>query len=542
MKKRDYWHMQMSLPHGRGEVKINPIDLLKEQTPLIGIGEWDNIKCRYFKNKENQKRGFRLGDIVVVHEGAKPIALCKIISKSFKDKTLKDTYYLENFREVEILEFYNGNNRFPQPQGTLSISENEDTDTWIFIDNWLNKVENYKDMKEYSKILEKKKQIILQGAPGTGKTYASAEIAMRLIDKNNDLGIDYSDRGKLMLAYNKAVKDGQIVFTTFHQSLDYEEFVEGIRPDSVNGQISYDVKPGLFKKFCEKALIVEGSKSIFEQIDDYLLSVSGDKNKKIIPTKSGKSSVEVWYDGNTTIQVKSIDSKAQKSNGVSLNIEKVKLQALGEEKEPNWPAYADAIISAVKNSNSTESRNDKPFVLIVDEMNRGNVSKILGELITLLESDKRIGEQNEIKLKLPYSGEEFGVPSNVYIIGTMNTSDRSVGYIDYAVRRRFAFVALKADVGAIEGYYSNGKSTVLKTKAISLFERVSAIINNNISPEFAKDDLMIGHSYFMAKDEEELKLKLKYEIKSILQEYVKDGILLNNGEEKVLGLINELAI
>lgn len=445
--------MQMSLPHGRGEVKINPIDLLKEQTPLIGIGEWDNIKCRYFKNKENQKRGFRLGDIVVVHEGAKPIALCKIISKSFKDKTLKDTYYLENFREVEILEFYNGNNRFPQPQGTLSISENEDTDTWIFIDNWLNKVENYKDMKEYSKILEKKKQIILQGAPGTGKTYASAEIAMRLIDKNNDLGIDYSDRGKLMLAYNKAVKDGQIVFTTFHQSLDYEEFVEGIRPDSVNGQISYDVKPGLFKKFCENALIVEGS-----------------------------------------------------------------------------------------DSNSTESRNDKPFVLIVDEMNRGNVSKILGELITLLESDKRIGEQNEIKLKLPYSGEEFGVPSNVYIIGTMNTSDRSVGYIDYAVRRRFAFVALKADVGAIEEYYSNGKSTVLKTKAISLFERVSAIINNNISPEFAKDDLMIGHSYFMAKDEEELKLKLKYEIKSILQEYVKDGILLNNGEEKVLGLINELAI
>ncbi|MEI0550773.1 AAA family ATPase [Brachyspira intermedia] len=279
-------------------------------------------------------------------------------------------------------------------------------------------------------ILKQKKQIILQGAPGTGKTYITAEIAVSLID-----GDTLNDRKSLMNRYKELIEKNQIYFTTFHQSMDYEEFVEGFKPVSNGNNIYYEVKDGIFKEACNKIL----------------------KN-------------------NTT-------------------------------------------------------------VLIIDEINRGNISKIFGELITLLESDKRNGSENEIKVVLPYSKETFSVPSNLYIIGTMNTTDRSIGYIDYALRRRFAFITIKAQKEKIENYY---KDDDLKQIATGLFDTIEEIINENLNDEFDIDDIMIGHSYFIAKDIEELKTKLNYEIKPLLLEYLKDGILQNNNELK--NIIKDLMI
>ena len=156
------------------------------------------------------------------------------------------------------------------------------------------------------------------------------------------------------------------------------------------------------------------------------------------------------------------------------------------------------------------------YVIIIDEINRGNVSKIFGELITLLETDKRIGGEHPIKVTLPYSKKSFGVPSNLYIIGTMNTTDRSVGNIDYAVRRRFSFVTLKADKELV-------KQNSIPT-AVELFESVESFLKKNrIDMDF--DDLMVGHSYFFAKDENELTLKWQYEILPLLNEYIKDNIV-----------------
>ena len=160
------------------------------------------------------------------------------------------------------------------------------------------------------------------------------------------------------------------------------------------------------------------------------------------------------------------------------------------------------------------------YVLIIDEINRGNVSKIFGELITLLEADKRIGGEHPIKVTLPYSKELFGVPSNLYIIGTMNTTDRSVGNIDYAVRRRFAFVTLKADRQILVSKYGE------ESKQVQLFDAVFTFLNDDKKhPDMDIDDLMVGHSYFMANDDNELKLKLKYEIIPLIMEYSKDGIV-----------------
>lgn len=215
-----------------------------------------------------------------------------------------------------------------------------------------------------------------------------------------------------------------------------------------------------------------------------------------------------------------------------LNIEKVKMQALGDGEENNWRQYAQAFINAVKRKYFTTT--NKPVVLIIDEINRGNVSKIFGELITLLESDKRSQGNHPIKVMLPYTKTEFGVPSNLYIIGTMNTTDRSTGTLDYAIRRRFAFVTLQSDRSIIEKHYDELKDEELKDKAVALFDDIKKFIENpkHLCGDMSIDDLMIGHSYFMAEDEEELKDKVEYEIVPLIKEYINDGILNVKNEEK----------
>ena len=307
----------------------------------------------------------------------------------------------------------------------------------------IKKVDYYK----YVKLLQQHKNLILQGAPGAGKTYITPEIAMGIIDKKN-IG---EDRKKIIMpAYQKAIEDGQIAFVTFHQSMDYEEFVEGWRPTrgtTNQNSMSYEVRDGIFKQLCSNA--------------------AGD--------------------------------------------------------------------------------HENNYVLIIDEINRGNVSKILGELITLLEKDKREGEENETRVILPYSPdseEKFSVPSNLYIIGTMNTADRSLGHIDYAVRRRFVFDTLQSD-RKIMSKYSDYHDEELRKDAESLFDRVKNIFTgtnddkseyNNVIADVAPDDIMVGHSYFLAKSREELESNLKYQIKPLLLEYIKDGILSSNVKEDIKNL------
>ena len=170
----------------------------------------------------------------------------------------------------------------------------------------------------------------------------------------------------------------------------------------------------------------------------------------------------------------------------------------------------------------------KPVVLIIDEINRGNVSRIFGELITLLEADKRLGGAHPLAVTLPYSKDEFAVPEKVYIIGTMNTTDRSTGTLDYAVRRRFAFVTLKSKIEMVRQFYSDEN---LKSKAVSIFENVRSFVDKYNAGDMDLEDLMVGHSYFMAADEDVLKMKMTYEVVPLMREYVKDGILNCKPEE-----------
>ena len=533
--KSDYdrfWHIQMHLPEGKGGTEIDSKQMLLEKEPVIGTGEWDDTQCHNFKNIEN-------GSIVLVRKGGQALALCQIISNNFHSDELTQKYLNVNFRKVKILSWAS---EYEQPrsrlfsQGTFSPCS-KGTEQYLYIENWLNHMNSISYLEKYSRLLLKKHNIILQGAPGTGKTYNTAAIALRTLGIQD---INLTDHKTVMERYNSLLGD-QIFFTTFHQSLDYEDFVEGLKPHvqtDENGNsigVTYEPEDGIFKRACN-AVRTDQSKNIVECIDDYIQKIKGYNNKREIPTVTGRSSLYVWWkEGNTTISTRSVNSTSSRGEEYSpspLNIEKIKLQALGNGSENNWPAYAQAFIEAVKEEYQVTT--DKPVVLIIDEINRGNVSKIFGELITLLEPDKRLNGNHPIKVMLPYTKTEFGVPSNLYIIGTMNTTDRSTGTLDYALRRRFAFVTLKSQKSVIEKYYSDAGNNALGDIAASLFEDIRDFIKSpdHLSGEMSIDDLMIGHSYFMADSEEDLKDKMEYEILPLINEYINDGILNVKEEEK----------
>lgn len=398
-----------------------------------------------------------------------------------------------------------------------------------------------------AKLLQSKHNIILQGAPGTGKTYNTAAIALAALDVTD---VDLNDHKAVMKRYDSLLGD-QIFFTTFHQSLDYEDFVEGLKPhvqtdaDGNSIGVTYEPEDGIFKRACN-AVQTDQSKDIVECIDDYLQKIKGYQNKREIPTVTGRSSLYVWWkEGNSTVSSRSTNSTSSRGEEYTpspLNIEKIKLQALGKGCENNWQSYAQAFIEAVKRE--YHATTDKPVVLIIDEINRGNVSKIFGELITLLESDKRSNGNHPIKVMLPYTKGEFGVPSNLYIIGTMNTTDRSTGTLDYALRRRFAFVTLKSQDSVIKKYYSDAGNDELGSVAVALFDDIKKFIENpnHLCGDMSIDDLMVGHSYFMAESEEELQDKVEFEILPLINEYIIDGILNVKNDEKKMAFNSWLSL
>ena len=454
-------------------------------------------------------------------------------------------------------------------------------------------------IKDFTQILSIKKNIILQGAPGTGKTYNTAALALSICGET----IPESHK-EIMKRYDELQKEGRIGFCTFHQSMDYEDFVEGIKPKTVNEQVSYEIEPGIFKTMCEnaKSIITEKKSDkidfsktrVFKmslgekgkddaEIFDYCiennvvgLGWGGDKDFsqckkredfKALDDTWGAFAMEVftqWMQIGDIILVsdgtKSVKAIARVLGeyefrkdapidmcqfrkvewlytGDLIPISKLYDKNLSQQSiyafyfTPRYgkPDYNGTIkVDVINDIISGEVDDEVPqnHVLIIDEINRGNVSKIFGELITLIEADKRLGGVHPIKVTLPYSKESFGVPSNLYIIGTMNTTDRSVGNIDYAVRRRFAFVTLKADRQILVNKYGE------ESKQVQLFDAVFAFLNEEKKhPDMDIDDLMVGHSYFMADDADELKLKLEYEIIPLIREYCKDGIIITKKEE-----------
>lgn len=354
---------------------------------------------------------------------------------------------------------------------------------------------------------------ILYGPPGTGKTYHTIDKALEILGENLE------SRDEKKAKFDEYVKNGQIVFTTFHQSYGYEEFVEGIKPSlnsDENSQINYKVKDGIFKELCKKALENRDDIESFNfYINDLKEKTKEDANnpEKYFQLPNTKYSIQ--YRGGKTFRIKFDDmSKNHKDYPVSIdNIEK--LYKTSNIDEIYNSAYVKAILNYLKSQGlkdykEKDEKINLPYIIIIDEINRGNVSKIFGELITLIEPSKRIGESEELKVALPYSGKKFGVPKNVYILGTMNTADRSITSLDTALRRRFEFVEMMPDPDLLKNVFickdvenpnkdedylgddakTEGFAEILQNILISINKRIEFLLDR---------EKTIGHAFFMSE-------------------------------------------
>lgn len=278
---------------------------------------------------------------------------------------------------------------------------------------------------------------ILYGPPGTGKTFNTINRALEIIGES----IEGKSRDTIKADFDKKLQEGQIVFTTFHQSMSYEDFIEGIKPTPPaidDRYLKYEVTPGIFKRLCEKAS--EKQLSNFNDAYNKLITsiVNNDNELMELKTPTGKS---FYFNVNSNNNLNLHTGTERKKQGVvtAENLEKL---TQGIDVFRGWEGYANSILNYLKSECQLvvkENKKKANYVLIIDEINRGNVSQIFGELITLIEENKRMGRSEALEVTLPYSKGKFSVPSNLYIIGTMNTADRSVEALDAALRRRFSF-------------------------------------------------------------------------------------------------------
>ena len=457
------------------------------------------------------------------------------------------------------------------------------------------------------RIWERRKNIVLYGAPGTGKTYDVPEFAVRLCDPAF-MAADPS-REEIVSRYNQLKTEKRIAFTTFHQSLDYEDWIEGLRPVvNENNQVTYEIESGIFKKLCEEAerpVVKDKQVGIADNAVVWKVSLAGTGDNDVRRECMENNHIRIGWDDYGPVISDETDWSIYNGEGKQIldaYINKMKIgdivmscyssqtiDAIGvvvgdyefEDKFPNYKRVRrvnwlvkninenivemndgktmtlgtvyrlnsitlDNVKSILEkyNTSSKMEENDKAYVMVIDELNRGNVSKVFGELITLLEADKRKGRINAESVVLPYSKKTFHIPNNVYLIATMNTADRSLGSLDYAIRRRFAFIAEKPFGLEVDGFDED------------LFEKVSSLFVKNfdeykesswdltmklepadtLSEEYKPEDVWIGHSYFLMQDEEgndNTTDRLLYEIIPLLEEYVRDGVLTAEAQDVI---------
>ena len=461
-----------------------------------------------FSNGENK---MNIGDIVIAKKGTKALlGYGKVISDYYFDE---ERAVYKHCREVKWLKkgVWDANNNLPTKTLTDVTTYNSDIKGIKYAQYLLNIMNGNTQAQEDNlviKLLKYKPQIILQGPPGTGKTREAKRIAKAL------LGLGENDS----LEDNKQFK-----LIQFHPSYSYEDFVRGIvaKPNEEEDGIIYTAENKVLAEFAEKALKAFQEPIKWENFRDFL-------------EKEKKEGREVYFDEGKELKYNFIQNNELRylsrgnHNLAGIPIEEFCQRNLDDKFDSfykNYHKWGWKFITDYFIKWANDFKRKKSYFLVIDEINRANLSAVLGELIYALEYR---GEA--VQSMYAIEGENnLILPPNLYIIGTMNTADRSVGHIDYAIRRRFAFVnILPKDL-------TNELGDQFESE---LFAKVTNLFNTNLSSEFKKEEVQLGHSYFITKNIP-IDIRWEYEIKPILLEYVKDGILVGEGIETTINnLIN----
>ena len=438
--------------------------------------------------------------------------------------------------------------------------------------------------------------LILYGPPGTGKTYTTAEMAIELCGESVP-----EDRAELMKVYHQLMRAGRIEFVTFHQSMSYEDFVEGRQPTTKGDEnneanstgFRLETVPGIFRRIARRAEASRGRSSggnamtlDDKQVFKMSLGRTYVEEESSLFHESIKSGYALmggsentdWSDEKYSSRPeilrgcqedKSIAGEAHNGSGEVIHIDSFRnrlkvgdilivskgnkfFRAIGivkgeyeyhphpkrynhrrsvdwiwvdnsgvpagniYDKKITWSTIyklkkkiinIPALERYMNSGKTDESSEPESFVLIIDEINRANISKVLGELITLLEPDKRLGRPNELKVRLPYSGDEFGVPANLHIIGTMNTADRSIALLDTALRRRFTFLEMMPDASILSEVGGIDLSKILTT------------MNKRIKYLYDREH-QIGHAYFIhCSSKADIDDVMRHKVIPLLSEY-----------------------
>lgn len=397
------------------------------------------------------------------------------------------------------------------------------TNYFQFLEEKFNKKSNaIDDDKEYKAPLNQ----ILYGPPGTGKTYHTVLEAAKIVTNNKD--ITYEDA--LQVFNNQLGK--QIAFITFHQNYSYEDFIQGLRPDTeTNGDLSFYKKDGVFKVIADKALNnikaakhPEAAKLDFETVFNRLIQPLKDEDQDELEIPMKRASFFITEVGEKSIEFR----KNQGDSKHTLSISTLKKMYDKEENDiilGGLQPYYNPILQLLleQGKRQVEQVPLKNYVIIIDEINRANISRVFGELITLIEKDKRSHGNMPLSVTLP-SGDVFTVPSNLYIIGTMNTADKSIALLDIALRRRFEFVPMYPK------YQIEGK-TIHKSEFLRQ-------LNDLIVKSGKGQDFTIGHAYFMCDDHDtfDFETTLNNKVIPLLLEYFMNDV------EEVTKLLNQAGV
>ena len=439
--------------------------------------------------------------------------------------------------------------------------------------------------------------LILYGPPGTGKTFSTSGEAVRLCGEPVP-----EDREAVMQAYQRLLAAGRIEFVTFHQSMTYEDFVEGRQPttesekddDGSSSGFRLETVPGILRRVARRAATSQRRSADADAITVanrhvFKMSIGEANNPEdahlFEEAIEGGYALLGWDDfdwsdhkyakrdaiieacremGHTEVSARSgavqmpyfFRNEVRKGDIVIVSKGNSLFRAIGEfvgdyefhprpeqgyahrrtvcwhwidrEGVPVSEVYTrrfmqksiymlydvDLNIPALErymNSQRTDGPAEpEPFVLIIDEINRANISKVFGELITLLEPDKRLGQPNALKVRLPYSRDEFGVPSNLHILATMNTADRSIALLDTALRRRFTFREMMPKSSLLEG--------AARRCGLDL-PRILDTLNERIEYLYDREH-QIGHAYFMGcRSQADVDVVMRHKVIPLLGEY-----------------------